>query len=238
MKKTLSFAWALPAMTLFASCKKITGEGPVITELRHPSNFTGIRSSVVQDVSVIIDTVSFIEIKAQQNILDVIETFNSGGDLVVKLKSGHFVGRDQDVRIAIHTGSIKYLEQDGAGHLGVFGTAAGDHLKCSINGSGSIGLEKVSIQNTLIGEINGSGDIIIEGGNVLQANFESNGSGDISSSGLYADNVHTAINGSGSMRIRAVRYLYANISGSGNVYYKGTPMISTSISGSGRVRPF
>ena len=237
MKKNVNYFWPLLAVALMVSCKKITGEGPFINTTRNMPYFSGIISSLGQKVNVVQDTASFVEIKAQQNILDVLETFISGDNLILKIKKGFIIGKNQDIAITIHTPALKYLELDGSGYITVKDTANSDNLKCNLSGSGSIQLENILIQNSFTGAIDGSGNILIKGGTARNANFECNSSGGINSTGLAAENVRAVINGSGTIKVMAVKSLNANINGSGTVYYTGNPALLISVSGSGSVKP-
>jgi hypothetical protein len=79
--KKLSVALLSALILLITSCEKIDGEGPVVTETRDVSGFSGIDFRIGGDVYFKKDTVYKVEVSAQQNILDKLETYVSDGNL-------------------------------------------------------------------------------------------------------------------------------------------------------------
>ena len=111
---------ALSAITLIAvtSCskEKIWGEGPSVSETRTMSgDFYGIECMIPAKVNYKIDPVRKVEIIAQRNILDIIETNMSSSSYVeVKFRNKVNVAAHDDIIINI-SGPIIY-------HLGLSGT--------------------------------------------------------------------------------------------------------------------
>src|SRR5215213_1386086 len=92
--KKISLIVLSAALVLFSSCEKVTGDGPVVTETRNIVNFSGIDLRIAADIYFKQDTTYKVEISAQRNILQVMETYVSGGRLVIKFKN--------DVRVRVH----------------------------------------------------------------------------------------------------------------------------------------
>jgi hypothetical protein len=70
------------------SCKKhvfnsIKGKGEAVTETRNLSGFNKISLALNADVSYVQDSVYFVEISAQQNVLKVLTTEISSGKLKI-----------------------------------------------------------------------------------------------------------------------------------------------------------
>src|SRR3954464_5325350 len=90
----------LSAMTVYlTSCEKVTGDGPVVTQTRSVVNFSGIDLRVSGDVEFKQDPNYKVEVTAQQNILDVMETYVSNNRLVVKFKNDVIVKSHESVHV-------------------------------------------------------------------------------------------------------------------------------------------
>ncbi len=75
MKKLMAGLVVIVLLVL-SSCSKeiISGDGPLVIEMRSLSNFSGVSSALQGDVKITIGPVYKVEIEAQQNILNVLRT--------------------------------------------------------------------------------------------------------------------------------------------------------------------
>src|SRR5215470_16434225 len=78
--------WLLAAPIIFSSCRKVIGKGPLVTQARSVSNFTGISFETSGNAYVTTGPAYKVEITAQQNILDVINTNVVNGVLHIDFK--------------------------------------------------------------------------------------------------------------------------------------------------------
>jgi hypothetical protein len=87
--KKLSVVVVLLASVLFIfpSCEKVVGEGPLVTQTRTVGNFTGVSSEMSGTVNFAIAPEYKVEITAQQNILDVLNTNIVNGVLHIDFKN-------------------------------------------------------------------------------------------------------------------------------------------------------
>jgi hypothetical protein len=219
---------------LFASCKKIKGEGPTVTETRTITGFTGVSTDIDADVYLTPDTVFNVQIRAQQNILDIIQTPVVNNELRLQYKRDVIVGTHDRIAVYISAPVVNSLSVGGSGKLLAERPVHASYVQLRISGSGFMNVQAVTAQS-LACSISGSGSVTVNGGNCDEQHTEISGSGNtdmLSMSSRHAD-VH--ISGSGTVRIHVTETLNAAISGSGNVYYTGNPQINTHISGSGRV---
>lgn len=231
--KHLLFALLIVLIGL-ASCKKISGSGPVITEQRSVSGFTEIKLQLDAQVYVVQDSNYDLKIEAQQNIADVIRTDVNDGVLVLKTKSNTIIRPDEPVRIYVHLPQPERLEIDGSGDYYANDALNVSGLTLKINGSGNIFLNEVTVQN-IQADINGSGDININNGTAVNEAVAIHGSGSYNAEGLQSLNGDINISGSGNARVFITDNMNVHISGSGDVYYKGSPAIDANISGSGKI---
>ena len=74
MKKTSVLLCLAAAAFIYPSCKKVTGEGPVITENRSPGTYDHVSLSIDAEAVYTQSPDYGFKIHGQQNILDEIET--------------------------------------------------------------------------------------------------------------------------------------------------------------------
>jgi hypothetical protein len=226
------------ALFIFPSCTKVIGEGPLVTELRSVGNFTGISSEMSGMVNFSIAPAYKVEIIAQQNILDVLNTNVVNGVLHIDFKNSVRVKAHEDITINITAPAADYFRLSGNGNMNVNGDLAASNLQVKLSGTGNIAMNKATIANKIDAEISGSGNISIMNGFAVNEDLDISGSGKIDVAGIAAENAVTHTSGSGDMKVMLSKNLDAKISGSGSVYYHGNPIISTHITGSGKIIPF
>lgn len=228
------------AIILFSSCSKdnIWGEGPIVTEMRSVTGFSGVSAGIPGKINVRIDPVFSVELKAQQNILSIMRTRVNNGILTIDFERDVRVRSHDDITINITAPSIDYLRVSGTGDIDARGNMSSNTLDLGVSGTGSVTVENAVIADKLWAKISGSGNIAIAAGTVKNQELRISGSGNMDFGNVPAERAETHISGSGDMKLQLSQRLDAHISGSGSVYYRGNPVISTHISGSGSVRPW
>ena len=227
----------LAAATLcsFSSCKKVEGEGPVETESRSVNNFSGIAASIGCDVYFKQAPEFKVELSAQRNMLNLIETYRSGNDLILKFRNGVNVGHHTDIRVNISAPSLENLQLNGSGNVHVTGDFVANQFNAALNGSGNLLIDNLRINDLLTSGVNGSGNISVLAGTVDTENVKISGSGNVDLSAVKATTSIAQISGSGTTKLNVAKNLDVTVSGSGNVFYYGNPVINTHISGTGKV---
>lgn len=235
MKKWNLVLFGLLALVLSA-CEKVTGEGPVVTENRSLTNFSGV--DLRMNASVIYKQAPNykVEVSGQENILDRLITEIENGKLVVRMKNDVRLRRHEEITVTVHSPELSRLRVSGSGKITATGLVNAADMEMDISGSGDIYLADL-VAAKLDANVSGSGNIDIVSGRIPEEKLRISGSGDIDLSNVLADEVTTTTSGSGNIKVNVVEQLRVTISGSGNVYYKGQPSISVSTSGSGKVRP-
>jgi hypothetical protein len=234
MKRIALIFGSISFLLVFNSCNKVKGKGDVVSETRNVSGFNAISLSMEGEVFFTPDSVYSVEIQAQQNILDVIETQVEGGTLVLKTQDHTVLGNHDPIRIYIHAPSIKGLDVSGSGNIQAGAVMDQPDLNYNISGSGNITIDELKSKQ-LYGRISGSGNITGNAGSSDYANLTISGSGNLNFLDIIADTAYVTISGSGDINVYAVKYLDVTISGSGNVRYNGNPVVNMHISGSGNV---
>ncbi len=235
MKKVQVFILIAVVAILFQSCRKLTGNGPVVTETRTTANFSGIELKVPGKLYYSEGPVYKVELQSQQNILNETETTMSGNDLVIRFRHNHtHLKSGEDIVVKITAPAISKLEVHGSGNIESLAPFTPASLRLAVNGSGNIRILNVET-NLLDAEISGSGKILIIEGITVNQSLKISGSGEMDFGNFIAKKTITRISGSGSIKVNVSETLDVNISGSGSVRYRGNPAVTSSISGSGSV---
>jgi hypothetical protein len=239
MKQTIAIALLISSITFFSSCQKggliQSGKGPSVTEYRTNTNFQKLDLRINADVEVIYDSISHIEIFAQQNIIDVIETKVKQSTLNIQLKNLTSIRKHNNISIKVYTPNISDVYVNGSGSVTCNNFIDIERLDLSLRGSGKIAFNSNVINHTSA-KINGSGDIYLTNNQFcLYGNFDIRGSGKIKAYSFLINEIDASINGSGTMEVFCSERLKGDISGSGKIYYKGNCQTDVKISGSGKI---
>jgi hypothetical protein len=231
MKKNL--ITILSALFLFASSCRLfctEGEGPLKTETRETEIFSRIELNMSANVKVVKAEKNAVEISAQENLLDKIETHVSGSKLTISTDG--CISTDEKILVTVYLSELEDLNINGSGNISLPDTIMVDKIKLQINGSGDINAKLIAAK--INAEINGSGNITLTGSANLQ-DLEIHGSGNVNSQALICNEATVDVAGSGDVRVYAIKNLDVDVAGSGSVYYKGKPTINSHIAGSGKV---
>ena len=196
----------------------VSGEGKKVTKTLDIDDFTGIGVSIGAEVHLRQGNKQKVEIKAQQNIIDLIDRDVRNGKWKVRLEKGTNLKRHDGIDVYITLPMIDELSVAGAGSItGETDFKNVDDLEVSIAGSGEVTLS-------------GSGEDL---------EISIAGSGDVELADFKVDDCEVSIAGSGDCEINVTGSLQVSIAGSGDVKYKGDPdKVKSSIAGSGDVRSF
>ena len=233
-KNILCLLFACLALFMQA-CTKINGEGPTVTQTYSLSNFSSVHSSIDADVYISQGTDYKVEISAQQNVLDAMETTVSGNELNLQYKSGKIIWHHSAITVHITMPVVNGMSISGSGNIRAMNVINSNALTLKISGSGNISIASY-IGGIIDASISGSGNIKVSSGQASSETIHISGSGDIDMLNLSCTDAYTHISGSGNATLTANNSLDVHISGSGDVSYSGTPKVNTSISGSGRLR--
>ena len=215
----LSLAMSFSASAQWNSWgKSIKGEGSRVTKTLDLDEFTGVNVSIGAEVHLRQGKKQKVEIKAQKNIIDLINRDVRGDNWSIRLEKGVNLRRHDGIDIYITMPMIEELGVSGAGSI---------EGETDFEGLGDL---EVSIS--------GSGDITLSGsGEDLEVSVA--GSGDIDMADFKVDDCSVSIAGSGDCEVHVSKNLKVSIAGSGDVKYKGDPdKVKSSIAGSGDVRSF
>jgi len=225
------------------------GDGARVTEPRTETNFDQVRLDIPGDVYITKGEDFSIDITAQGNIIDELETEVLGSTLAIT--NSRCLRSYKTIRIDITMPEVAALEVDGSGDIYVLDRFNGSKLDLYVKGSGSIDMvgdfQKTYLEVDGAGDISldtqseeietrikGSGDVSLTGVADMH-NIEMEGSGNMEAFELISDICDIRIAGSGDADLNVSTELKVKIRGSGDVRYKGTPTVDADITGSGQL---
>ena len=237
-RTTTILSLCLLAFLVSTAClvSSVRGSGRVTSETRPVSGFDQITLSGVGTLYIIHGTTESLEIEAEDNLLEYIQTEVRGHTLEIRID-------DEDMRTAIQpTEPIRYyltvqelsrVEISGAGKVDIDGLEA-TSLEVLTSGAGDIEIKDLSASSLRI-VLSGAGNCEIRDSAVTEQEIEISGAGNYDGADLESQEASITISGMGSATLWATETLDVEISGAGNVEYYGSPHVTQNISGAGRV---
>ena len=143
----------------FSSCDKIKGNGEIVSQTRTVTGYTGVALAIDATVYFSTDTLYYLEIKAQQNFLDILESDVEGNNtLILQYRKGVVIGRHEPIEIFIAAPNVHTLTVSASGDIFVTNPWISSYLKTNISGSGNISVSQLDASE-LRATISGSGNI-------------------------------------------------------------------------------
>ena len=238
---TLVLTFAAPARAegtvLHIGFGGVTGSSKIQTDTRAVSGFQAISLKTSAKLVLRQGSREGVELRADDNILPLIETRvvdGAGGPtLEIRSRDGASYSTKTTPVVTVDLIKLSGLSVSGSGDVTGDGLKS-PALKIAISGAGDIRLNKLAVDDLGI-KVSGSGDIRLNG-SAGKLGIAIAGSGDVDTAGLEADDVSVSIAGSGDASVNARKTLAVTIAGSGDVIYRGDAVPKTSIAGSGTVR--
>lgn len=221
----------------FGPGERVRGSGELVSETRQLEKFDAISVAGDFKVRVMQGNEIKVELRADSNLLALIDTRLVAGDkgttLQIAAKPGYKLLASATPEITLQMAQLRGVSVAGSGdvHVGAMQTPSVD---VSIAGSGDVRLNDLKSEHLGL-KVSGSGDISASG-HAASLKVSVAGSGDVRARSFEAGEVKVSIAGSGDVQVHALKKLQVSIAGSGDVGYDGAPELSTSIAGSGKVR--
>lgn len=223
-------------ISFFGGGDRIAGSGKLASESRAVNGFQAVALRGSMKLVLRQGTREGIELRADDNLLTLIETTVVDRRGVPTLELGFKKGADFSTRnpvvATIDLITLKALSISGSGDI------VGDALKTpglavAITGSGNVRLKQL-VADEVSAKVSGSGDIEFTG-RTGKLGISISGSGDVKTRALEADDVSVSVAGSGDADVTARKTLTVSIAGVGNVNYTGDATVKSSIAGHGSV---
>lgn len=208
----------------------VNGKGDVVIQTFEISGFTKIDHGIKGDIVLVNDVNQFVEVHAQQNIIDILKIEKNGSTLEFRTKAAKSIGNYEELTYYVHCPVVEYIKIGGKGSV-KGNDITSDNFSCKLTADGKLELTEV---NSSYVEIiaTGAGNVIMKG-NSDKTDIGVGSSAFIQCFELSSDNCDVQLKGNGSIQVKANNTLKVLISGSGTVYYKGTPSIDPTVTGSG-----
>jgi hypothetical protein len=227
--------WNADGFNVFS--KSVSGSGAVLHDARALTGFERVSHNVPCEVEVTQDSTFSVQIDAQKEVMEILETTVEDNTLKIRIKKGYSLGRNEGTKIFVRAPRFVKFSVAGSGDIIAKNNLISPALEASVAGSGKILLQNVQ-SDAFSASVAGSGDIICSGGSAAKGDLSIAGSGNIKTENLVTQDLGISISGSGDIWCNAEKTLAVSISGSGDVRYKGNGVPSTSVSGSGSVSRF
>lgn len=174
-----------------------------------------------------------IEIEAESNLLEYVETYVKDDILLVQLKKGFNYNLNKPIKVSFKSQQLNEIYSLGSGNITLNSFQNVKEFYASSKGSAKLNL-KINSEKAKI-EGMGSGGFYLSGEtNLLE--ISTRGSGAVNAFDLKANDIHVRKLGSGDTKINCNGKLTVNSKGSGNIYYTGlTQDIDSKIIGSGKL---
>tara|TARA_B100000809_G_C15109774_1_gene520132 strand:+ start:583 stop:1284 length:702 start_codon:yes stop_codon:yes gene_type:complete len=218
------------ALTLNSCIDSIDGNGNVVKEKRTISSFNRIDISGGYEVLVNQGADELLEIEADENLLELIETEVRNNTLFIS--STHPIGGSESLKLYITTVKLVDIDVSGAIELSNKGTFKSENLNIDVSGAADIDLD-VNVENLTM-DMSGASETTLTG---EADNFEIklSGAGELEAEKLKTRNTSIDISGAGSATVFAKKTLDISVSGAASVKYKGSPKVTQNISGASSV---
>ena len=239
--RLLTFSLLYPTVFLL-SCQKenafdcIKSTGSIKTEIRPLEKFRTLRIFDNLEVTVVKDSVHFVEVTAGENLLKNIQTEVKNGELSLRNinKCNWVRSYDKPFKIRLHVKELRDVFHDGDATLSSENIFPTDTLFLHITGAGDTDLELKTESVWL--DIYELGEVRLRGtNNHLTAYILSMGS--LKAEDLQNKEAGLKLTDQGQAFVQVSRVLTAEINGPGNVFYTGSePQIKTFGNGPGEVK--
>ena len=205
------------------------GNGKVVTQERNTGDFTAIKLTCSADLYISQGSTS-VTVKADENILDMIETTVSNGVLEINVKGRGFRSVSAlEVHVTIPT--LKTLKNSGSGDIEFEGVFKAVDLFIGISGSGDLEAD-FDVKNLEL-KVNGSGDTELSG---VRGTFKVSisGSGDLEAEDLRLEDCFIKNTGSSDIELEGkTNSLTVNMAGSGDLSAYNFTSVNASVTNSG-----
>lgn len=226
-----------PAQAFQISFAGTVGSGKEASETRNVSGFEAISTRGSIDVVVRQTGHESVQLKADDNLLPLIETTventSHGPTLVIGFKRGHNVSSRHNMTATVEVNKLTAVSSSGSGDIRIESLKT-PTLAISIAGSADARLQQLDT-DALAVSVSGSGDVS-GAGRATKLKVSVAGSGNVELKDLQSDDVSVGVAGSGDADVTANKTLSVSVAGSGDVVYHGTgSLVKSSVAGSGSV---
>ncbi|MDD2798819.1 MAG: DUF2807 domain-containing protein [Bacteroidales bacterium] len=233
----LVFVFTLFTVNLFAQFgKKITGSNKYVHITHKVDAYNKLLISNVKANIVYFnnpDSVGFVRIYGEDNIVDLLEVGTQKMTLRIKTK-GMKSNEHGLLMIYVYSSDIQTIDLTGGVIFETSDPMKQKEMKLAISGDSQIKIPNLECDKLKISLI-GGGDVLI-GGKSSEASYSLVGNGEIRADKFKVQTLSTKLIGNGNIGCNVSKLLRVTITGVGNIYYRGAAEIKSTIIGTGNVR--
>ena len=215
----------------------VSGSGKLQTETRAVTGFQAIATHGSIKLVLRQGGREGLELRADDNILPLIETrvVDRGGvpTLEIGSKDGARYSTRNVVVATIDLIGLRALTLAGSSDVACEALKS-PVLQIAVSGSGNLRLHQLDVDQLMV-RVSGSGNVDFSG-RATTLGLKIAGSGDANTRALEADDVAVSVAGSGDVIVNARKTLNVSVAGSGNVAYTGAAAVTSTVAGNGRVK--
>jgi hypothetical protein len=238
MKNTIKITAILLFTSIFSSCvfnHSKSGSENVTTEKRKINpEITEINVSNAINVELRQGNKANLEVTADSNLLEDIETYENGNIIYVKLKNNINLNKYNDLKVSITLPNIYHIKTMGASSLNSNNTFITKELTIESSSSSNINVS-VETENLTV-DCDSASEIILSG-KAINAKFDSSSSSSINAFDLLVNNVIAEASSASDIKCNPIVNLDAKASSAGSVVFLNKPkFIKKEESSAGTVR--
>lgn len=219
MKKLQLIVLAIPALLAGCTSKCIEDSGVQITKVVELKSYDKINVSGTIKLILTQDSTFNVKIQADSNVVPLIRSRVSGGELELKLENGKYCGTDSVV-IYAGIGELKELETNGMVRVVGDGPIYVKDLNLDLQGSSDVNLDLNA--SKLTSKIDGIGKLTLTGQTGTHV-LKTSGNAKLEAFNFVAGVYDINIDGTGKANINVLNDLKVKTSGASEIYYKGNP---------------
>jgi Putative auto-transporter adhesin, head GIN domain len=198
-------------------CVAQAGNGHVVEETRHVSDFTSIDNDSPFEVDINQGDDLEVRVRIDSNLQRYVEAHVHGDTLLIEA-SAWVVDLPPGPHVTITLPKIENLENHGSGDVFAASFEQDKEIQLRLSGSGNLTLDANAPR--ISAAVRGSGDMFLSG-STDYAELELYGSGDLDAVDLVAMQADISVDGSGDVRARVEGPVDARTEGSGDIELSG-----------------
>ena len=181
MKNTMLFGITLTAITLMIGCEKeplndltrISGTGEIVTKPLELATFSNLELEGVSNLYITVGNEQSVELKAQQNIIDVLNWEVSAGILTISMDEGITIHNHEEILFEIVVNELSDVVHDGVGDVTLDGISD-NALAIDFRGVGNIDAYDLPVENCTVYS-SGVGDCKVNVSGYLEVDISGTG---------------------------------------------------------------
>jgi hypothetical protein len=149
------------SILMMSSCgKRLVGQGELVSKTYSIEDFSSINLSNDANVYYQKDSNYYVEVQAQQNVLDAMKVEKRGSELCIGFKNMINIIKHDPITVMIHSPKFDGATVSGSGLVNLTNYYESNSMDFTVSGSGEISVDHISTSNLDV-SLSGSGKITI-----------------------------------------------------------------------------